>query len=136
MENQSGIRGKKHSGSQRRFCKECKKYYTLNPKIQKYSEEICRQVIKNFYAGTDGHGVSWIFKFNKANVYNWIKKVLQRKSKKETKTNVKIAELAELYWFLARKSQTKRQENVYIITMASRKLRQIMGYMASPGQVV
>jgi len=43
--------GKNHSGDQRCFCKECRKYYTLNPKTRKYSEEIRRQAIKTFYAG-------------------------------------------------------------------------------------
>ena len=40
-------------------------------------------------------------------------------------------ELDELYWFLKQKSHKKTQENVYIITMVSRKPRQIIGYCAS-----
>ena len=66
--------GKNRSGSQRCFCKECQKYYTLNPKTRKYSEEIRRQAIKTFYTGVSGRGVGEVFGFSKANVYNWIKK--------------------------------------------------------------
>ena len=40
-------------------------------------------------------------------------------------------ELDELYWFLNRKPPTKTQENVYIITMASRQPRQIIGHVVS-----
>lgn len=53
------------------------------------------------------------------------------KHKKEPKTVAEIAELDELYWFLERKSQTKTRENVYILTMVSRKPRQILGYTVS-----
>ena len=53
------------------------------------------------------------------------------KSKEETVTVTKTVELDELYWFLNRKPGTKTQENVYIITMVSRKPRQIMGHMVS-----
>jgi len=66
--------GKNRSGSQRCFCKECQKYYTLNPKTRKYSEEVRRQAVKTFYAGVSGRGVGKIFGFSKANVYHWIKK--------------------------------------------------------------
>ena len=66
--------GKNHSGTQRCFCKECKKYYTYNPKTRAYPEEIRQQAIKAYYAGASGRGVGKIFGFSKANVYNWIKK--------------------------------------------------------------
>ena len=65
---------KNRSGSQRCFCKECQKYYTLNPEIRKYSEKIRQQAIKTFYAGVSGRGVGKVFGFSKANVYHWIKK--------------------------------------------------------------
>ncbi len=66
--------GKNRSGTQKCFCKDCKKYYTLNPKTREYSEEIKEQAIKTYYSGTSGRGVGKIFSFSKANVYNWIKK--------------------------------------------------------------
>ena len=66
--------GKNRSGTQRCFCKECKKYYTLDPKTREYPEEIRQQAIKTFYAGASGRGVGKVFGFSKANVYNWIKK--------------------------------------------------------------
>ena len=59
--------GKNRSGTQRCFCNDCKKYY-------KYPEEIRQQAIKTYYAGASGRGVGKVFGFNKANVYNWIKK--------------------------------------------------------------
>ena len=40
-------------------------------------------------------------------------------------------ELDELYWFLERKPRTETRENIYIMTMVSRKLRQIVGHVAS-----
>jgi len=50
---------------------------------------------------------------------------------KESIQSAKVVELDELYWFLKQKSHKKTQENVYIITMVSRKPRQIIGYCAS-----
>ena len=75
-ENQTNA-GKNRSGTQRCFCKECKKYYTIEPKTREYSEDIRQQAIKAYYAGASGRGVGKIFGFNKANVYNWIKKTIQ-----------------------------------------------------------
>ena len=66
--------GINRSGTQRCFCKECKKYYTHNPKIREIPEEIRQQAIKTYYAGVSGRGVGKVFGFSKANVYNWIKK--------------------------------------------------------------
>ena len=40
-------------------------------------------------------------------------------------------ELDELYWFLEYKPRTETRENVYMITMVSRKPRQIVGYIVS-----
>ena len=40
----------------------------------------------------------------------------------------KIFELDELYWFIERKSQTETRENIYLMTMVSRKPRQIVGF--------
>lgn len=65
--------GKYRSGTQRCFCKECKKYFTLDPKTREYPEEIRRQAIKTFYSGAGGRGVGKVFGFSKANVYNRIK---------------------------------------------------------------
>ena len=66
--------GKNRSGTQRCFCNECKKYYTLNSKMRAYSEETRQQAIKIYYAGVSGRGVGKIMGMSKANVYNWIKK--------------------------------------------------------------
>lgn len=40
-------------------------------------------------------------------------------------------ELDELYWFLEYKPRTETRENVYIMTMVSRKPRQIAGHIVS-----
>lgn len=40
-------------------------------------------------------------------------------------------ELDELYWYLKYKLRTETRENVYIITMVSRKPRQIVGHVVS-----
>ena len=40
-------------------------------------------------------------------------------------------ELDELYWFLEYKPRTETRENVYIMTMVSRKPRQIVGHVVS-----
>ena len=67
----------KSFGNKRCFCNDCKKYYTLDPKTREYPEEIRQQAIKTYYAGASGRGVGKVFGFNKANVYNWIKKTAQ-----------------------------------------------------------
>ena len=40
-------------------------------------------------------------------------------------------ELDELYWFLEYKPRTETRENIYIMTMVSRKPRQIVGHVVS-----
>lgn len=44
---------------------------------------------------------------------------------------MKTVELDELYWYLEYKPRTETRENVYIMTMVSRKPRQIVGHMVS-----
>ena len=66
--------GFNRSGTQRCFCKDCGKYYTLNPKIQAYPEEKRQLAIKEYLSGVSGRGVGKIHGMSKANVYNWIKK--------------------------------------------------------------
>jgi transposase-like protein len=67
-------KGKNHSGTQRCRYFECQIYYTPQPKQNAYDEEMREMAIKTYYAGVSGRGVGKIFGFNKANVYNWIKK--------------------------------------------------------------
>ena len=43
--------GKNHSRTQKCFCNDCKKYYTLEPKAREYPEEIRQQAIKHFMRG-------------------------------------------------------------------------------------
>ena len=66
--------GKNRSKTQRCFCNECKKYYTLNPKTRSYPEETRQQALKIYYAGASGRSVGKALGMSKANVYNWIKK--------------------------------------------------------------
>jgi len=44
------------------------------------------------------------------------------------KTSSRNYELDELYWFIGQKGDSETRENVYIMTMISRELRQIVGY--------
>lgn len=62
------------SGSQRRKCKECGIYYTIEPKRHAYPEETRELAIKIYYGGVSGRGVGKILGMNKSNVMNWIKK--------------------------------------------------------------
>ena len=62
------------AGSQRCICKDCKIYYTLNPKPHAYSEEVQILALRVYYSGVSGRSVGKIFGMNKANIYNWIKK--------------------------------------------------------------
>ena len=60
--------------TQRYKCKECKRYYTLEPKKHEYSEETRELALKIYYSGVSARGVAKILKMNKSNVANWIKK--------------------------------------------------------------
>ena len=66
--------GRNRTGTQRCFCQECKKYYTLNPKTREYSDEIKKQAVKIYYSGVSARGVGRILGMSKANVLTWIKK--------------------------------------------------------------
>ena len=66
--------GYNKSGTQRCLCKVCNKFYTINPKVRAYSEEIRDLAIKEYLSGVSGRGVGKIHGMSKANVYNWIKK--------------------------------------------------------------
>jgi transposase-like protein len=74
--------GYNRSGTQRCFCKECEKYYTLNPKTREYPPETRQFVTKIYYSGVSGRGVGKILGMSKANVYNWIKKNDPRSTKR------------------------------------------------------
>lgn len=123
QENQVKI-GYNRSGTQRCRCKECGTRYTLNPKKHEYSDETKEFAMKMYYSGVSGRGVGKILGMNKANVYNWIKKL--------RKNNIKISyeclELDELYWFVGRKGTSQTRENVYLIMMISRNPRLIVGF--------
>jgi len=66
--------GRNRSGTQRCFCTDCKKYYTLGAKTRTYSDETRQSALKIYYSGVSGRGVGKILGMSKANVYNWIKK--------------------------------------------------------------
>ena len=80
QENQIKI-GYNRSGTQRCRCKECGTRYTLEPKKHEYSDEIKELAIKMYYSGVSGRGVGKVLGMNKANVYNWIKKTKDKKTK-------------------------------------------------------
>ena len=125
--------GKNRSGTQRCFCNECKKYYTLDPKTREIPEEVRQQAIKTYYAGASGRGVGKVFGFSKANVYNWIKKPDEPTEKEHT------FEIDELYHFVEQKGTSETHENTYVIAMVSRLPRQIIrvdaAYDKSPERI-
>ena len=67
-------RGKNPSGTQKYFCNDCGGWHTPEPKKHAYSEEERKEAIKMYFSGVSGRGVANFFGFNKANVYNWLKK--------------------------------------------------------------
>ena len=67
-------RGVNRSKTQRYGCMICGTRYTPEPKKHTYTEEERQEAIKMYYSGVSGRGVAKFFGFNKANVYNWIKK--------------------------------------------------------------
>ena len=66
--------GRNRSGTQRCYCKGCRKYYTFEPKGNVYDEDTRKQALKIYYSGVSGRKVGQIMGMSKANVYNWIKK--------------------------------------------------------------
>jgi len=68
------LSGKTAAGSQRCYCKVCKKYYTLDPKTREIPDEKKLEAIKAFMGGLSARKVGQIFGFSKANVLNWLKK--------------------------------------------------------------
>lgn len=102
--------GYNESGSQRCKCKECGKYYTINPKQHTYPEETRKLALKMYYGGISGRSVGKILHMNKSNVMNWIKKA-SCKENSAPKQTPKIVEMDELYWFLKYKPRTKTREN-------------------------
>ena len=51
-----------------------------------------------------------------------------KKTENSVDRSPKVFELDELYWFVGEKGRTETRENVYLMTMVSRKPRQIVGY--------
>jgi len=54
-----------------------------------------------------------------------------KKTSQIAERSYQILELDELYWFIGEKSRTETRENTYVITMVSRKPRQIVGFDAA-----
>lgn len=48
--------------------------------------------------------------------------------KQQQQKSFDYVELDELYWFIERKNTEKTVKNIYVITMVSRQLRQILGF--------
>lgn len=122
QENQIKI-GYNRSGTQRCRCKECGTRYTLEPKRHEYPDDVKELAIKMYYSGVSGRGVGKVLGMNKANVYNWIKKL-----NNDVENLPPERELDELYWFVGKKGKSETRENVYIITMISREPRLIVGF--------
>ena len=119
-------KGFNESGTQRCVCKNCGTWYTLDSKKREYSEEIRQLAIKEYYGGASGRMVGKIHGMSKANVYNWIKKT--EAVWISATTEFSDFELDEIYWFINKKPRTETRENTYIMTMISRRPRQIIGF--------
>jgi len=77
------LSGKTAAGSQRCFCKSCKKYYTLNPKTREIPDEKKLDAIRMFFLGVSARKVGQFFGFSKANVLNWLKKTSAADQRRE-----------------------------------------------------
>ncbi len=64
--------------------------------------------MKMYYSGVSGRGVGKALGMNKANVYNWIKKLRNN----DVKISYEYFKLDELYWFINKKPCTETWENV------------------------
>lgn len=51
-----------------------------------------------------------------------------KKTAQTPKNDCRILELDELYWFIGKKPKSGTRENIYVMTMVSRKPRQIVGF--------
>jgi len=68
--------GTNRSGSQQCFCKDCKKYYTHNPKTREIPQETRLLAVKMLIGGMSGRKIGQILGFNHQNALNWLKKTL------------------------------------------------------------
>ena len=59
--------GLNRSGTQRCFCKDCKKYYTLGAKTRENSDEIKTQALKIYYSGVSARGVGKVMGMSAVN---------------------------------------------------------------------
>ena len=68
------------AGSQRYYCKDCKKYYCPNPKKWKYTEEERKAALRLLASGATGRGVGKVLKMAKSNAYRWAKEEAKKGS--------------------------------------------------------
>ena len=116
-------KGYNRSGTQRRLCNVCGAAYTMGPEKRESSEGTRTPAIKMYDSGVSGRGVGKVLGRNTGNVYRWIKKTGDRVDNSSS-----VFELGELHWYIERTPRTETRENVYIMTMASREPRQIVGF--------
>jgi len=67
--------GKNKSGSQSWLCGECGRRHTPKPNINGYPEIDRQWAIRALLSGTSGREIGELYEFNKANVYNWYRKM-------------------------------------------------------------
>ncbi|MDR2502063.1 MAG: hypothetical protein LBC78_02295 [Oscillospiraceae bacterium] len=118
--------GSNRSGTQALICRHCKKTYTPEAKRRAYSEEARSLAMKMYYSGVCGRDLGKILGMSKANVYNRIKKTAQI-----LEDDYHILELDEMYCYLNKRPRTETRENVYVMTVVSRRPRQIVGFDAA-----
>lgn len=96
-------------GTQRYYCNQCKKTYTLQPSKHTYTEEERTIAIKIYYENSSGRAVGRILGMSKANAVRWIKERAAKipEPDKETAENttepIDIIELDEMFHFVKKK---------------------------------
>lgn len=118
--------GHNRSGTQRRICSSSNATYTIKPKKHAYPEEIRNLAIKEYMMGKSARGVGKIHGMSGNNVLFWIKK--QETVWISPKTDFSVFELDEIFWFIERRKSNENGINTYLMTMISRKPRQIVAF--------
>jgi transposase-like protein len=66
--------GCNRSGTRKRYCRECGRHYTPEPRKHAYTEEEQKQAFAMLVSGMSGRQIGLQMGMSKANVYKWAKK--------------------------------------------------------------
>ena len=96
----NGLNG---SGSQKYKCKACGAVYTPEPKGNGYPAETRLLAIRMYVEGSSYGSIGRVLKVNPQSVANWVKQYTSRLPPAPMPSQVKKAELDELYTFVGEK---------------------------------